>query len=223
MSGRYEKPLEVIEGPLMDGMNVVGDLFGSGKMFLPQVCQPALTPHGLSVNHHSHHKFCEAITIHTAQAVSQASLTPQGPAYKTNHLWGQMHWRYWEILLEKNNHSLTAMWLSNDLDDLFLTDCHTQCVLVAVYCLDGPTYIVIGSLSAAHDQSQHCFPTLSCVTTWSHVLSRHHCMEAGRSFCCGAIKSCKTNLAVCHVISSGSPAQQPCLALGCRLKRLPLW
>ena len=36
-SGRYEKPLEVIEGPLMDGMNIVGDLFGSGKMFLPQV------------------------------------------------------------------------------------------------------------------------------------------------------------------------------------------
>ncbi len=36
-SGRYEKPLQVIEGPLMDGMNVVGDLFGAGKMFLPQV------------------------------------------------------------------------------------------------------------------------------------------------------------------------------------------
>ena len=36
-SGRYDKPLEVIEGPLMDGMNVVGDLFGAGKMFLPQV------------------------------------------------------------------------------------------------------------------------------------------------------------------------------------------
>ena len=36
-SGKYDKPLEVIEGPLMDGMNVVGDLFGSGKMFLPQV------------------------------------------------------------------------------------------------------------------------------------------------------------------------------------------
>lgn len=34
--GRYEKPLQVIEGPLMDGMNVVGDLFGAGKMFLPQ-------------------------------------------------------------------------------------------------------------------------------------------------------------------------------------------
>src|SRR5690606_11774511 len=32
-----EQPIEVIEGPLMDGMNVVGDLFGSGKMFLPQV------------------------------------------------------------------------------------------------------------------------------------------------------------------------------------------
>lgn len=32
-----DRPLNVIEGPLMDGMNVVGDLFGSGKMFLPQV------------------------------------------------------------------------------------------------------------------------------------------------------------------------------------------
>jgi 5-methyltetrahydrofolate--homocysteine methyltransferase len=31
------RPLSVIEGPLMDGMNVVGDLFGAGKMFLPQV------------------------------------------------------------------------------------------------------------------------------------------------------------------------------------------
>ena len=36
-----EKPLHVIEGPLMDGMNVVGDLFGSGKMFLPQVVKYA--------------------------------------------------------------------------------------------------------------------------------------------------------------------------------------
>jgi 5-methyltetrahydrofolate--homocysteine methyltransferase len=35
------KPLEVIEGPLMDGMNVVGDLFGAGKMFLPQVVKSA--------------------------------------------------------------------------------------------------------------------------------------------------------------------------------------
>ncbi len=34
-------PLKVIEGPLMDGMNVVGDLFGSGKMFLPQVVKSA--------------------------------------------------------------------------------------------------------------------------------------------------------------------------------------
>jgi 5-methyltetrahydrofolate--homocysteine methyltransferase len=33
----YSRPLEVIEGPLMDGMNTVGDLFGAGKMFLPQV------------------------------------------------------------------------------------------------------------------------------------------------------------------------------------------
>jgi len=36
-----EKPLHVIEGPLMDGMNIVGDLFGSGKMFLPQVVKSA--------------------------------------------------------------------------------------------------------------------------------------------------------------------------------------
>ncbi len=38
---KYDKPLLVIEGPLMDGMNVVGDLFGSGKMFLPQVVKSA--------------------------------------------------------------------------------------------------------------------------------------------------------------------------------------
>jgi len=38
---QYERPLEVIEGPLMDGMNVVGELFGQGKMFLPQVVKSA--------------------------------------------------------------------------------------------------------------------------------------------------------------------------------------
>ncbi|MEX2477530.1 MAG: methionine synthase [Gracilimonas sp.] len=38
---KYGSPLEVIEGPLMAGMNVVGDLFGSGKMFLPQVVKSA--------------------------------------------------------------------------------------------------------------------------------------------------------------------------------------
>lgn len=38
---QHDKPLHVIEGPLMDGMNVVGDLFGSGKMFLPQVVKSA--------------------------------------------------------------------------------------------------------------------------------------------------------------------------------------
>ena len=37
----YDRPLEVIEGPLMDGMKIVGDLFGSGKMFLPQVVKSA--------------------------------------------------------------------------------------------------------------------------------------------------------------------------------------
>lgn len=38
---KFERPIEVIEGPLMDGMNIVGDLFGSGKMFLPQVVKSA--------------------------------------------------------------------------------------------------------------------------------------------------------------------------------------
>ncbi|THJ21865.1 MAG: methionine synthase [Nitrospira sp. CG24D] len=38
---KYPKPLSVIEGPLMAGMNIVGDLFGSGKMFLPQVVKSA--------------------------------------------------------------------------------------------------------------------------------------------------------------------------------------
>jgi 5-methyltetrahydrofolate--homocysteine methyltransferase len=38
---QFDRPLQVIEGPLMDGMNVVGDLFGEGKMFLPQVVKSA--------------------------------------------------------------------------------------------------------------------------------------------------------------------------------------
>tara|TARA_B100001121_G_scaffold229009_1_gene202306 strand:- start:676 stop:4200 length:3525 start_codon:yes stop_codon:yes gene_type:complete len=38
---KYDRPINVIEGPLMDGMNVVGDLFGEGKMFLPQVVKSA--------------------------------------------------------------------------------------------------------------------------------------------------------------------------------------
>ncbi len=38
---KYERAIQVIEGPLMDGMNIVGDLFGSGKMFLPQVVKSA--------------------------------------------------------------------------------------------------------------------------------------------------------------------------------------
>ncbi len=41
ISDRGGRPIEVIEGPLMDGMNVVGDLFGEGKMFLPQVVKSA--------------------------------------------------------------------------------------------------------------------------------------------------------------------------------------
>ncbi len=41
IEARAGRPIEVIEGPLMDGMNVVGDLFGAGKMFLPQVVKSA--------------------------------------------------------------------------------------------------------------------------------------------------------------------------------------
>jgi 5-methyltetrahydrofolate--homocysteine methyltransferase len=41
IEARHGKPIEVIEGPLMDGMNIVGDLFGEGKMFLPQVVKSA--------------------------------------------------------------------------------------------------------------------------------------------------------------------------------------
>ncbi|MGY4720589.1 methionine synthase [Naumannella huperziae] len=41
LAGQGRRPIEVIEGPLMDGMNVVGDLFGAGKMFLPQVVKSA--------------------------------------------------------------------------------------------------------------------------------------------------------------------------------------
>jgi len=41
VGGAYPSPLQIIEGPLMDGMNVVGDLFGAGKMFLPQVIKSA--------------------------------------------------------------------------------------------------------------------------------------------------------------------------------------
>ena len=41
LRNKLNKPLEIIEGPLMDGMNIVGDLFGAGKMFLPQVVKSA--------------------------------------------------------------------------------------------------------------------------------------------------------------------------------------
>ena len=37
----HDRPIKVIEGPLMDGMNIVGELFGAGKMFLPQVVKSA--------------------------------------------------------------------------------------------------------------------------------------------------------------------------------------
>src|SRR5678810_1185962 len=38
---KYPRPIQIIEGPLMDGMKIVGDLFGAGKMFLPQVVKSA--------------------------------------------------------------------------------------------------------------------------------------------------------------------------------------
>jgi methanogenic corrinoid protein MtbC1 len=81
-SGRYEKPLEVIEGPLMDGMNVVGDLFGSGKMFLPQVSQAG----------------CQSIIIHT----TVASIQDQSPL-------GTKAVNVYRNFLDKSNYCLPAV------------------------------------------------------------------------------------------------------------------
>ena len=50
LAAKGARPIEVIEGPLMDGMNVVGDLFGSGKMFLPQVVKSARVMKKLSAH-----------------------------------------------------------------------------------------------------------------------------------------------------------------------------
>ena len=51
----YDRPLKIIEGPLMDGMNVVGDLFGEGKMFLPQVVKSArVMKKAVAVSHAAH-------------------------------------------------------------------------------------------------------------------------------------------------------------------------
>jgi 5-methyltetrahydrofolate--homocysteine methyltransferase len=74
---KYPKPLDVIEGPLMDGMNVVGDLFGSGKMFLPQVVKSArvmkksvavLTPYIEAEKELRRQAHIDAGTINTEQA-----------------------------------------------------------------------------------------------------------------------------------------------------------
>ena len=54
----YPRPLNIIEGPLMDGMNVVGDLFGAGKMFLPQVIKSARYDEG-----HARDALCMAGTL----------------------------------------------------------------------------------------------------------------------------------------------------------------
>jgi len=52
---RYRRPLHIIEGPLMSGMKVVGDLFGAGKMFLPQVARQPFT--------HTHMYMCLPNTL----------------------------------------------------------------------------------------------------------------------------------------------------------------
>jgi 5-methyltetrahydrofolate--homocysteine methyltransferase len=65
---KYPSPLQVIEGPLMDGMNVVGDLFGSGQMFLPQVVKSARV-------------MKKAVAVLTPYIEEQKRLNPnQGPA-----------------------------------------------------------------------------------------------------------------------------------------------
>jgi 5-methyltetrahydrofolate--homocysteine methyltransferase len=73
---QYARPLDVIEGPLMDGMNAVGDLFGSGKMFLPQVVKSArvmkksvavLTPYIEQEKEDLRAAATAAGTVHTAQ------------------------------------------------------------------------------------------------------------------------------------------------------------
>jgi len=56
-AGNSSVPSRLIEGPLMDGMNIVGDLFGSGKMFLPQVVKSA---RGNEAGGGASHPFIEA-------------------------------------------------------------------------------------------------------------------------------------------------------------------
>ncbi len=71
---RGGKPLEVIEGPLMTGMNVVGDLFGAGKMFLPQVVKSARVM-----------KKAVAYLIPFIEAQKAKNLAAGGPAEKANN------------------------------------------------------------------------------------------------------------------------------------------
>jgi len=67
-----ERPLDVIEGPLMIGMNVVGDLFGSGKMFLPQVVKSA--------------RVMKKAVAHLLPYIEEAKKAPQPPK-------GEQYWR----------------------------------------------------------------------------------------------------------------------------------
>jgi 5-methyltetrahydrofolate--homocysteine methyltransferase len=70
---KLERPLHVIEGPLMDGMNIVGDLFGAGKMFLPQVVKSARVM-----------KQAVAILLPYLEAEKAERIASGGPAERSN-------------------------------------------------------------------------------------------------------------------------------------------
>ena len=72
------RPIDVIEGPLMDGMNVVGDLFGAGKMFLPQVVKSARVM-----------KKAVAHLIPYIEAEKTRTAAPAGPASPDGHRQGR--------------------------------------------------------------------------------------------------------------------------------------
>ncbi|MCX6866729.1 MAG: dihydropteroate synthase, partial [Verrucomicrobia bacterium] len=92
---QYERPLKVIEGPLMDGMSVVGDLFGAGKMFLPQVVKSArvmkksvawLTPHMASEKAEFLDSDIAAIQANNPTLSDEEALRLARQTLGTNHL-----------------------------------------------------------------------------------------------------------------------------------------
>ncbi|WP_227009156.1 vitamin B12 dependent-methionine synthase activation domain-containing protein [Christiangramia fulva] len=102
-----EKPLDVIEGPLMIGMNVVGDLFGSGKMFLPQVVKSARVM-----------KKAVAYLLPYIEAAKKAPTPPKGePYWQTADplLYGKMKEYAKKMRYEKSTEAERVLWdaLSN--------------------------------------------------------------------------------------------------------------